>query len=259
MVLRWLLPAILLPLAALATPPPAGSAAPLGIRQTVALPYFLASRLSVDVAGGPGLQGPPVYGVGAVSGWWMWQPTRQIRQLEGTAVAAPDTRFSFGLGLRLTHLRTRDSSRFDGRGAADGQWLLVDAPQLTALNAALQLQCRLLGAPDRHPLSVGFNIDLGGLSFGPARTAQAFPRAAPPLVERTVQPRRGNVLLGNAHDRGTLNSELYLAWKAQPHLTVRAGWAHVAAGYVWNGHRYQQFANLAVVGLSWGVRRGGRA
>lgn len=215
---------------------------------------YLDHVVFIDMASGPGLRLRPASLIGALSGWLMWQPTRQVHQLEGTSIDNY-SRFSFGAGLRLTQLRTGRSDQFDGRDNAKGLTLQVNAPQLTALNAAIHLRLRLLGK--RHPLAMGFNIDLAGISFGPARSA-LLPLSVPPRFAYDIRPVRANLLLGNKNDRGTLNSEFYLAYKASPRLTMRAGWAHVASGYAHGGNRYQRFTNLAVVGLSIGVGSGWR-
>ena len=249
--------AALLPLIALAGPvPPAGRMPGEGTRAAVGTTRYSGPVVLLDVAGGPGLRLNPSSALtGALSGWLMWHSTRQPLQPEGAVEPFP-SRFAFGGGLRLTHLRSSGSDRFEGRAAAEGMALEVNDPQLTALNLAMHLRLRVLGKPERHPLSVGFNIDLGGFSFGPARTALQVPLSVPPTFNYATRPVRANVLLGNKNDRGTLNSELYLAWKATPRLALRGGWAHVASGYAHAGARYQRFTNLMIVGLSYDVKGG---
>lgn len=165
-------------------------------------------------------------------------------------------RFSYGAGLRLTHF-TSGGHQLDGRGSSKSEFLHVNSPRLTALNAAVQIRFRLLGRADsKHPLSLGFNIDLAGVTFGPARTALRRPPIG--LYEfGQATPVRANLLLGNTNDRGTLNSEFYLNLRVAPRLNARLAFGHLAAGYSFDGNRYQRFFNLAVVGVSYGLGSAG--
>ena len=209
----------------------------------------------MDIAAATGFLIDPHHS-GAASVWQMWG--RATTTADGSPNQSFWARFSYGAGLRATQFYTPNGYGYDGRMGANGRSLHVNGSRLAALNAAGQIRVRLLGRADsRHPLTLGFNIDLAGTTFGSARTAARLaPSGRLELVQ--VAPVRGNLLLGNKNDRGTLNSEFYLSLRAALHLNVRLGFEHLAAGYAFGGHRYQRFYNLAVVGFSYGLGSQGR-
>jgi hypothetical protein len=214
--------------------------------------YVWAPAFVADATVGNGFFRQPHY-ANTLSGWVMWRHATTTDVMPETFGTHPTSRrLSFGAGLRLTHFRTQREAEFAGRAAAEGSSLLIEAPRLTALNVAVQLRLRLANWPEKHPIGLGFNIDLGGLSFGPTRSVQptASTTSSSP---NEIRPVRGNLLLGNKNDRGTLNSELFITHNLTPRLTIRVGWAHIASGYALDGNRYQRFSNLAFIGLSYGV------
>ncbi len=202
------------------------------------------STTHLDVAVGNGFVLDRSYSA-ALAGWQMWG----VRNNRNNFLS----RFSYGAGLRATHFQQARAQSFAGRADAKGQELLVNDPRTTAVNAAVQIRLRLLGQPlSRHPLVLGFNIDLGGISFGPAR--QGVLTGVPLLTfSDDIRPVRTNILLGNINDRGTLNSEFFLDLRATRRLHTRLSFSHIASGYTINGNRYQRFNNLAALGLSYSI------
>lgn len=213
-------------------------------------PRFVGTTL-VDGALG---YGPRAY-LASASLWRLWRV--EWFKTAGCDAGSRDrshdpSRFSFGTGLRLTQVGHPGRNAFAGRGPANGQTLEVRGGHLTALNVALQARWRLWHVGGyAHPLHLGFNIDLAGFSVGPA-----CPIASPTAdAMRPARPVAGNLLLGNKKDRGTLNSEFYLAYKVTRRVGLRAGLAHVATGYSFDGARYQRFSNVPFVAVSYSPGR----
>ena len=151
----------------------------------------------------------------------------------------PGGRFQVGAGLRASHFFT-DGYDLDRQTGPGNATLSVPSPRLYALNAAFHLRARVAG-----PVRLGFNLDAAGLSFGPERNTPAAPEP--------VRPTRGNLLLGGSRDRGSLNSEFYVA-TALPHgLHLRLGWSHIVTGHERGATTYHRFRNLAALGVSYSL------
>lgn len=186
-----------------------------------AAPGRHATVLDLTGAAGPSLN------YASVAGWRLWG-------------LDPAGRFQVGLGVRGSYYFA-DALTLDA--PQEGFSLLsVTSPRIGAVNAAFHLRARVTG-----PLRVGFNLDLGGLSFGPERTSSFDVKTTP----QTAQPTSGNLLLGGSKDRGSLNSELYASVALPAGLSVRLGYSHLVAGYEAAGSRYRRFYNLAALGLSY--------
>ncbi|WP_156109434.1 hypothetical protein [Hymenobacter sp. APR13] len=149
----------------------------------------------------------------------------------------PGGRFQVGAGLRASHYFT-DSYELVRQAGPGEASLGVLAPRLYSLNAAFHLRARVAG-----PVRLGFNLDAAGLSFGPDRS--------PTAPGGQLQPTRGNLLLGGSRDRGSLNSEFYLAVSLPRGLQLRAGWSHIVTGHERDATTYHRFHDLAALGLSY--------
>jgi hypothetical protein len=146
-------------------------------------------------------------------------------------------RFQVGAGLRASHFFA-DGYDLDRQTGTGSPTLSVLAPRLYSLNAAFHLRVRVAG-----PVRLGFNLDAAGLSFGPVRST--------PAAFEQVRPTTGNLLRGGSSDRGSLNSEFYLAASLPRGLSVRAGWSHIVTGYESEASTYHRFRNLALLGVSY--------
>lgn len=165
-------------------------------------------------------------------------------------------RLEAGLGARLTSFRARGPLVFrtgdpDLVRAGLVNRLVLSDPWVTSLNVQLLVVLRIAG-----PLEAGFDIDLAGFSFGPARTGDY--EATDPAF---AGPRRARVssfdlLLGDIRDRGQLNSEFFLGWRLDERWTVRAGLSHVATEYRTvepldgGNRRFRRFTNQLFAGVS---------
>lgn len=89
-------------------------------------------------------------------------------------------------------------------------------PSILGLNLMVLGEVRLAG-----PVVAGANLDLAGVALGPSQSAGGA----------RVRPARGSLFrYGNA-DRGSLNSELFLAVRASRAWRFRAGVSHYVVGY----------------------------
>jgi hypothetical protein len=147
---------------------------------------------------------------------------------------------TLGAGPRLSYYFARERA-YRNRGdvsAALPTRLLVD-PSIVGLNIRVQSDLALVG-----PVGIGANIDLAGLAFGPRRSAGAA----------SLRVARGSLLLLGTRDRGSLNSEFFLAVRASRRLTVNAGVSHYVTGYRAQAgglrERYSRFDTVPFVSVS---------
>jgi hypothetical protein len=188
----------------------------------------------------------PAAGVFSAAYWHFWRLGRSGR-------------VQLGLGGRLSHYRTRYGSyNLTSRLPTPYQpkdlgqeilpaFVMVSQPRLTAANFGVHARVRLT-AREYGAWYLGFNLDLLGVSFGPDRED--------PSWKEPIERAPFNLLLVNRNDRGTLNSEFYVAYQPSPRLSLRAGLAHVATGYRFADERFQAFTNLGFAGVSYGVGGG---
>lgn len=150
-------------------------------------------------------------------------------------------RLHLAAGLRLT--RYGGSARaFSRQGSADGSFpasLTLD-PNVWGLNLMVAIEARVLG-----PISAGANLDVVGIAGGPARSQGNI----------SIRPARFSMFrYGNA-DRGSLNSEFYLAARVTQRLGIRGGLSHFVVGYEAEQEdgvrRYLRFADAVFVAVRW--------
>lgn len=153
----------------------------------------------------------------------------------GTASYAPTLslagdRLHVGLGPRLSAYVDTGTVRYpngDARLLAAGAHdaLEVRRPATYAVNAMLAVSLRLVAG-----LEVGANIDLVGIGFGPG-VVGAYAGSDPAhLGPQFASPTTFNLLLLGTHDRGQLDSELFVAWWWRG-WGVRAGVSHMSTEY----------------------------
>ena len=135
-----------------------------------------------------------------------------------------------------------ESASFRNQGAISPtlpDQLPID-PAVWGLNVMVSAQARVLG-----PLAVGANIDLVGVAGGAQR----------PQGTVTLEPARGSLLLYGDRDRGSLNSEFYVAVPVGQRIEVRGGMSHYVVGYhAQDGAtstRYLRFDTVPFVGVRW--------
>ena len=151
------------------------------------------------------------------------------------------SRLTLGTGLRLTYYDGEPASyRNQGQtSTALSDQLQID-PAVWGFNVMVSAQARLVGS-----LAAGANIDLVGVAGGPTRQAGAV----------ALEPARGSLLLYGDRDRGSLNSEFFVALPLGPRLELRGGMSHFVVGYqardASTATRYLRFDTVPFVGLRW--------
>jgi len=172
---------------------------------------------------------------GAGSATWRGSLSSQILVKRGQ-------RLTFGAGLRLTAYGG-DPAIFTNQGDISTERpdrLTID-PSVSGANLMLSVQYRLAEA-----LQVGANLDVLGVATGKSQK----------LGASEVKPAQGSIFLVNNNDRGSLNSEFYVAIPAGRALEIRAGMSHYVLGYQVKERagatsRYLRFETVPFVGVRW--------
>ena len=198
---------------------------------------------------------------------------RQVRRIEGGVAAWESAitgavavshqiglfrarRLRLGYGVRYSLIARTDQAEFTVARASLIQQgirepVLIDRSRNHALNLAFYANYRVLSA-----VEAGFNIDVIGFGFGPARVADS--RSTDPRYQGsyTATPSSFNLLQGGKPDRGTLNSEFYVAYWFGPRAGVRAGASHEVAEYTlavplaFGNDRFRHSSTLAFVSFA---------
>ena len=156
-----------------------------------------------------------------------------------------------GYGGRLTFL-SGDLELTPARRTTGPTRVWIDGAKLAMLNANIHAGV----VPVEH-LEFGFNLDLAGLTVGASEDASFRSGPGAPDVRVGAKPTMGNLFGFGPGDRGSLNSEFYVAWQLAPAWTVRAGVSHFLSAYTIDrdlgggARRYHRFHDLGFVGLRW--------
>lgn len=94
--------------------------------------------------------------------------------------------------------------------------LLVKTSQVNMVNVMLNIDYRL-----SERMSLGFNIDLLGFSFGGRQQGNFMNGASGKNTSAT--PTQVNILLVSDNDRGSLNSELYFRYRVRERWSAKLG------------------------------------
>lgn len=104
--------------------------------------------------------------------------------------------------------------------------VLMGKTRIASLNASIHLQYNF-----SEKLALGFNIDAIGLSLGGKQHGVFNPGNGNNTQNIEAKPTGFNALLISDNDLGTLNSELYVQYKATPQLSVKLGMSFVFLEY----------------------------
>ncbi|GAA4358719.1 hypothetical protein GCM10023185_24630 [Hymenobacter saemangeumensis] len=179
-----------------------------------------------DLSGAVG----PTLNYTSAAGWQLWGIDKKGR-------------FQAGLGGRVSYFWSGRNEFDNQNGPGKAALLTVEEPRLLAFNVAFHVRARVAG-----PVSLGFNLDMLGATFGPDRSGMLLPDMP---FQRPPRPVWNNLLLGGTADRGSLNSEFYASLALPHRLSLRGGWSHIVTAYEVDGTRYRRFHNLAVLGISY--------
>ena len=157
-------------------------------------------------------------------------------------------KFSVGYGLRYTGstagtqayvtapAEVSEGNFFKKQNEAKLDTLTLNAGQINSINAAIYLAYQL------HPKwAIGFNIDAIGASWGSPQTGSLQSYGVKTAESATVSP--FNILLTGDNDKGSLNSEAYLAYSLTPHLLLRGGASFLFSEYTTNRKITTNFDN----------------
>jgi hypothetical protein len=125
-----------------------------------------------------------------------------------------DDRLTLGLGARFGVFLLGDNSFRPVDSGSSGD-LALQAPVALSINAFVQARIRVIGG-----FELGGNIDVIGYGFGPTSSGANGAHAA-----------HFNVLALGSGDRGQLDSEFFVGWRAE-HWGVRAGLTHFRTEFV---------------------------
>jgi hypothetical protein len=151
-------------------------------------------------------------------------------------------RMRLGVGPRATRFGG-DAKRYrapDQAPAGLGTRIEL-APEVWALNLFVSADLRLVG-----PVGAGANLDLAGVATGPGREVGGV----------RLRPAHGSLFRYGDSDRGSLNSEYYLAVRAGRSLYLRAGVSHYITGYRVVSSprsRYLRFDTVPFIALRWAL------
>jgi hypothetical protein len=138
-------------------------------------------------------------------------------------------KFSLGLGLRQsTHMGskleyTTAPAKFTSK-EENIDTMTLENSSVTSFNLALDFRYQII-----KKLSVGFNIDAIGFSFGPEQ--KGVLTSYEDLFLPKAKPTSLNALLVGDNDIGTLNSELYFLFHASERLSIKAGLSYLFTEY----------------------------
>lgn len=101
-----------------------------------------------------------------------------------------------------------------------------------------------------YKLLIGFNIDVLGVSVG----TRSFKTIGNDPVYK-INPETTNVLLGASNDKGALNSEFFVGYRINNHLTAKAGLSHYLITLEYENNagkgRTQVFSNIPFLQLQY--------
>ena len=105
--------------------------------------------------------------------------------------------------------------------------LLVKSPWVTSINASINIQYQVSAK-----LSVGFNIDAIGFSFGGKKQGNYINGFNGAITQG--KPTGFNILLISDNDRGTLNSELFARYQLNDKWSLKLGASFLFTEYTSN-------------------------
>ncbi len=183
-------------------------------------------------------------------------------------------KFGIGTGVRLTnyfgtdkHFTTAPAILTSGK-TGPGVFFSEDIPQnidsvffkkaqTNSLNISINFDYSI-----HKKITLGFNIDAVGFTFGASQNGQYFANNNAPAVAVTAKPTGFNLLLISDNDLGSLNSELYAKYKFNKKWGAKLGFQFLFSEYTTTtevqttpgGDKNDRFRNKSG-GISFGITR----
>jgi hypothetical protein len=139
----------------------------------------------------------------------------------GRFIIAPGIRFGYATAQSVDYI----SAPFEiTKEPKNVDTLRIGGSAIATANISLNLAYQFT-----EKLSLGFDIDLFGLSFGGSQTGTWIPGEASsqamstPIANVKLDPTSNNILLGGDNDRGTLASGLNLSYLLTDNFGIKAG------------------------------------
>jgi hypothetical protein len=165
-------------------------------------------------------------------------------------------RVKVGLGLRLASLfGGQDLAYSTADAELIGQnkinTLKVSDARTHSLNLEFQIKYRFL-----RKVEAGFDIDMIGVGFGPARTAKYVSGSPGFSGPQRAEVSSFDLLEGGKPDRGQLDSEFFLGYWWSERWAIRAGYSHFRSEYTtarpldFANDRYRHERNLGLVAVT---------
>lgn len=130
---------------------------------------------------------------------------------------------SLGSGIRTTVLQHDDLEFGVPNAAGMARDLHLQAPPMVHANLAIPLFAEMRLS---KKWSVGFNIDVIGITVGKAKTATVTNSTSNQAETLQASPINLSLLIFNTYDRGLLQSEFYASYGFTDKLRGRLGLAH---------------------------------
>ncbi len=165
-------------------------------------------------------------------------------------------RLKAGFGLRLASLfGGQDLAYATADAELIGQnkinTLKVSDARTHSLNLEFQIKYRFL-----RKVEAGFDIDLIGVGFGPARTGEYVSGSPGFSGRQRAEVSSFDLLQGGKPDRGQLDSEFFLAYWWSERWAIRAGYSHFRSEYTttrpldFANDRYRHERNLGLIAVT---------
>lgn len=157
-------------------------------------------------------------------------------------------RFKIGVGLRHTSFIGSEYKTTANQPNSGGK-VTIKNPRIHAYNLVF-FSSFFIGSN----WSVGFNLDLIGISHGPRKDEGEFSNGL------EGRPTKNNVFKGGSKDDGTLNSEFWVGYNLNSDWLLKAGFAHFVAEYKTTQaqadgtQRFRKFNNFIFIGINYSTK-----
>ncbi|BBH52780.1 hypothetical protein [Fluviispira sanaruensis] len=152
----------------------------------------------------------------------------------------PLDKINVGYLIRLSNFSSRNNLFYTDSSSSEKsaeKSIQIMSPNVYSLNTGVTANVDLI-----YNISLAFNLDIIGYSFGSSKNIVNTPVQAKPAPL--------NLFLYNINDLGSLNSEFYVYYLFNKYLVFRAGLSHYFSEYITetpladNSKRFRRISNL---------------